>query len=910
MSDRRWPLQPETALPILEMIAAADVAPQIIDYVDWGIGAQAYREFLANKVHFDSACGFDVDSSEVNPILKPHQRDMVVWAVKGGRRALFAAFGLGKSVCQLEWVRLILSRVGGMGLIVMPLNVAPEFVKDAQMLGIPVKFVQSDSQIADIPVDGMIYLTNYESVREGKVDAGRFHAISLDEAAFFRSFGKTKMSRELRKIFEDSGIHRLVATATPSPNEYIELLAYAAFLDVGDVGQMKTRFFKRNSEKADKLTLHPHKEEEFWIWVSTWALFIQKPSDLGYSDEGYDLPPLKVRWHEVPSDLTLVQSESDHNGQASLMRKRSLSAIQAIREKKAGLPFRMAKVEHLLAEREDEHCIVWHDLEAERAWLEESIAGVTTVFGSQPLNVRYPIISDFANGKVKRLGAKPEMLGCGCNLQRFCSWAIYAGITYDFTEFIQSVHRIYRFLQPGEVSIDIVYTEAEISIREALERKWEQHKILVAKMTEIIREYGLNPDARTALLKRNMGVKRRFASGENWWVANNDSILETALMEENSVGLILTSIPFGNQYEYSANYADLGHTDDTKHFWQQMSFLIPNLLRILKPGRDCVIHVKDRITPGGLTGLGYQTVDPFHADAIAEFKRHGFTYLGMHTVGTDVVRENAGTYRLGWTEQCKDGSRMGCGMPEYLLLFRKPQTDRLKGYADEPVVKDKAEYTRAQWQLDASGTWLTSGERLLDPAELRRLKKSDVWKIWKAKCLAERYDYQAHVDLCQRLEDEGMLPTSFALVPPHSNHPDVWTDIFRAGTMNQIAVQQNKVGHICPLQFDICDRIIRQRSEKGDVVYDPFSGVGTVPIRAVKLGRFGAGSELSPTYWLDSVGYLRAEEARIPSVSLFDWLEAEDAGLQEVEEDLDAIEEEDYDNYDRDDEYAEVLNAA
>lgn len=236
----------------------------------------SYREFLRAKAQLATPTGLEVDPSEVHPILKPHQRDAVCWAVRGGRRAIFASFGLGKSLMQLEVLRLITEKVGGRGLIVCPLGVRQEFVRDAKMVDLDVRFIRRTEE-ADATG---IYLTNYESVRDGKLDPRGFEAISLDEAAILRGFGGTKTFRELMRIYEGSAAYRFVATATPSPNDYIELLSYAAFLDIIDVGQGKTRFFKRDSTKADKLTLLPHRETDFWMWVSSWALFLQSPSDI------------------------------------------------------------------------------------------------------------------------------------------------------------------------------------------------------------------------------------------------------------------------------------------------------------------------------------------------------------------------------------------------------------------------------------------------------------------------------------------------------------------------------------------------------------------------------------------------------------------------------------------------------
>jgi hypothetical protein len=852
----------------------------------------AYHRFLARKVSMAESRGFACDPSEVHPLLKAHQRDIVAWAVRGGRRAVFAAFGLGKTLIQLEIVRLVLEKAGGgRGLIVLPLGVRQEFVRDAAMLDLEVRFIRS---IDEASTDG-IYLTNYETIRDGKLDPRAFTALSLDEAGILRGLGGTKTFREFMRLFEGTATYRFVATATPSPNEFIELLAYAAFLDIMDVGQAKTRFFKRNSEKADALTLHAHKAREFWLWVASWAIFVQRPSDLGYSDEGYELPRLDVRWHQIPTDH--ARALPDGNGQGRLFANTTFGVVAAAREKKLSLPERVAKLLELRAEDPDAHRVIWHDLEDERRAIEHAIPGVATVYGSQALEVREPIIRDFADGRIPELACKPVMLGSGVNFQRHCSWAIYLGIGFKFADFIQSIHRLQRFLQPKSVRVDLIYTEAEADVRATLERKWQQHNELVANMTAIIREYGLSEASMAGALSRGLGVERQEVTGPGWTLVNNDCVEETQRMAADSVDLILTSIPFSTMYEYSPLKNDFGHTDDERHFWAQMDFLTPQLLRVLEPGRNLVVHVKDRVEPGGVNKLGFQTVQPFHCDAIYHYREHGFAYLGMRTIVTDVVRENSQTYRLGWSEQCKDGTRMGVGMPEYLLLFRKPPTDLTNGYADVPVVKAKPRcddhgapapfdsrtnwkrpipgtgYSRARWQLDAHGFWRSSGDRLLSREEIASLAHKHIYRLWRDRSSSALYDIKAHVQLVEELDHLQRLPASFMLLPPHSWHPDVWSDVTRMRTLNGAQWSRGKQAHLCPLQFDTVDRVIEQMSMPGELVYDPFDGLGTVVLRAVKLGRRGLGVELSPSYHQDAVAHLRAAEHGVQGPTLFDLLE-------------------------------------
>jgi hypothetical protein len=848
----------------------------------------AYRAFLEQKVKLDHACGFDVDEREMNPALKDHTRAMVQWALHGGRRALFAAFGMHKTCAQLEIMRLIGTRAPTLRLITLPLGVRQEFTRDARErftgeYTIRLKFIRRAEEIED---ERTIYLTNYESVREGILDIAAIKpgAVSLDEASILRGFGGTKTFREVMAVLAGddrradgprvatAGVPlRFVATATPSPNEYIELLAYAAFLGIMDVGQAKTRFFKRNSEMADELTLHPHKEREFWLWIASWALYVQRPSDLGYSDEGYALPPLDVRWHEIASDHSTAGAEKD--GQGRLFRNAAIGVQDAAREKRDSLGGRVAKLIDLRAEDPSAHRILWHDLEAERSAIEAQLPDVVSVYGSQDLDAREEAIIAFSDGRIAELAGKPSMLGSGCNFQRHCSWAIFLGIGFKFNDFIQAIHRLQRFQQPHQVRIDLIYTEAEREVRRELERKWAQHVEQVEIMTKIIREFGLAQASMALALHRQIGIERAEASGRDWHLVNNDCVIEAQAMPTDSVGLVVTSIPFANQYEYTPSYNDFGHTDDNAHFWRQMDFLTPELYRVLQPGRVCAVHVKDRITPGGINGFGFQSVTRI-SDACADhFERHGFAFLARKTVVTDVVRENNQTYRLGWTEQCKDGSRMGAGLPEYVMLFRKPPTDRSRGYADLPVVKDKATYTRARWQYDAHGFMRSSGDRLLAAEDLTGLPQEAVYKLFRKYQMENVYDFGRDVALAEHVDRHGWLPSTFMLMPPQSWHPDVWTDITRMRTLNGLQAAKGKEMHLCPLQFDIVDRLITQFSMPGELVLDPFAGLGTVPYCAVKLGRRGVGIELNPWYFRDSIAYLKSAEAERSVPTLFNFEE-------------------------------------
>lgn len=830
-----------------------------------------YREFLESKIDVATASGLQAAAEDLSPVLKPHQRDSVLWALAGGRRALFAAFGLGKTVMQLEWCRVLCEKTGGRALIVMPLNVMPEFRTDAvSLLGWPQapRYVRTMAEAQADP--GSIVLTNYERVRDGDIDPKAFTAVSLDEAATLRSFGSKTYQEFLHKF---KGVRfKLVNTATPDPNKTKELIHYAGFLEIMDTGQALTRFFKRDSTKANNLTLYPGKEKEFWLWCASWALFLQKPSDLGYSDEGYALPPLEIRYHKLPVDISA--SDCDPDGQLKLARDAAFGLKDAAREKRESIAARVAKAKEITDAAPDEHFVLWHDLEEERHELHRQIPQAVAIWGSMELEEREQRVMDFAAGKTRLFATKKSISGSGCNFQRHCHREIFVGIDYEFNDFIQAIHRCYRFLQTDPVVVDVIYMETEEEILRVLLEKWKHYDEQTARMSAIIREYGLGSQALQAL-KRSIGVERVEVSGQNYRAINNDCVEELRSWPENSVDLIHTSIPFGNHYEYSASYNDFGHNPDDEAFFAQMDYLTPQLLRVLKPGRVAAIHVKDRILFGNATGMGMPTVEPFHADTIANFRKHGFAFFGMITVLTDVVRENNQTYRLGWTEQCKDGSKMGVGCEEYILLFRKLPSDLSTAYADVPVTKSKEAYTRAQWQIDAHGYWRSSGDRLITKAELSAAPVSKLQALYRKFSRDSVYSYDEHIALAKELDADGRLPATFMVVAPGSWHENIWDDINRMRTLNTDQSRRRMVMHVCPLQLDIVERIINRFSNPGELVLDPFGGLMTVPYMAVKMERRGAGIELNPDYFRDGVGYLQEADAQQSAPTLFDLLEGE-----------------------------------
>lgn len=848
---------------------------------DLSIEWPSYDSFLEDKIVTAPLRGIEVARDTLHPWLKPHCKDLTVWALRLGCAAIFANFGLHKTAMQLEWVRQLYKRVGGATLCVLPLGVRHGFIKEAVQLDMDVRFIRTNEEFHTLSAEGVVhFLTNYESIREGKLDPNLFVACSLDEASVLRSFG-SKTYQEFLPLFSKVTF-KLVATATPSPNRYKELIHYAGFLGVMDTGLALTRWFQRNSEKAGDLTLYPHKEDEFWMWVHSWAAFLQRPSELGYSDDGYELPPLKLNWHEVPADHSKAEPERD--GQGVMFRDIANSLSEAARSRRDSLAARIERMVKIIAQDPSSHRVIWHDLEAEREAIEAALPGVVTIMGSMDIDDREIRLHDFEEGRTKHFATKPILSGSGSNFQYHCHKAIYValpGYGYKFNDFIQSLYRLQRFGQEHLVEVDIIYSEDERAGRAALEEKWARDTEMRARMSEIIKAHGLNTLPLRDAMLRTMGIKRVEISGENFRAINNDAVAEARTWPENSVDQIVTSIPFSNHYEYSASYRDFGHTDDNGHFWGQMDFLTAELLRMLKPGRLACIHVKDRVLFGSVTGEGVPTISPFHAEAIMHYRAHGFQYMGMIHVNTDVVRENAGNYRLGWTENCKDSTKMGVGAPEYILLLRKRQSDRTRGYADVPVTKEKwngddllAEpndgYSRARWQIDAHSFWRSSGNRFLTREEFAELGPDELARVFSKLSASRIYDHEAHVRIGEDLERKGLLPSEWMAIAPGATAEHTWHDVNRMRTLNTMQAQKGREKHICPLQFDIVDRLIERFSNEGELIFDPFGGLMTVPYRALLKKRKGAATELSAAYFLDGVHYLQMAEEKMATPQLFD----------------------------------------
>lgn len=842
---------------------------------------QAYRKHIEKKINLADRAGFDITPDEFHPsnLDYPHQFETARWALNRGRALLALSFGLMKTSIQLEMMKAVHRRYTSQKtLIACPLGAKHQFIiEDGGRMGLDVRYITCDAE--GLASNTPYLITNYERIREGNISPEfiRDHiaGVTLDEGDTLRSLG-SKTYDVFTDIFAPVP-HRFVATATPDPNGYLELINYAVWLGVTERETCLNKYFGRNVDQAGDLQLYPHREKEWWLWVSSWALFLTKPSDLGFGDEGFELPEMEVIWHRIDSDHTRAWDITDNRGQARLFMDSAAGVSSAMKEKRHSLDARVQKAVEIIGEDDpDKHWLVWHDLEDERRAIMKALPGAVDVYGSQSPEEKERRILDFAHGKTQYLATKPDIAGAGCNFQHYCHDAAFIGVGYKFRDFIQAVHRIVRFQQLHKCRIHVIHTDAEDGVADTLLRKWRQHDEQVATMIDIIRRYGMVDEAMHSELRRSLGVERREVRGEYFTAVNNDCVDEAIGMADDSVDMICTSPPFSTHYGYVNAYEDFGHNESDEAFFEQMDFLTSELYRVLRPGRIAAVHVKDLLRYGHNSPSGILEVIPFSDDTVRHFRKHGFAYEGRITVVTDVVRENSTTYRLGWTEMAEgDGTKMGVGMPEYVLLFRKPPTDRGNARADVPVIKNKADYSRMRWQVDAHQFWRSNGDRPLAPEEIATMRTTDIFRWYKDYSLNHIYDHEAHVALGEPVEANGHLPSGFMLFPPASWHPDVWTDVNFMGSLNAEQARRRVEAHVCPFALDIVERLIRRYTNPDELVFDPFSGLFSTVYTAIKLGRRGYGTELNSDYFRWGTKYCQEMEAKRSAPTLFDLLDYE-----------------------------------
>lgn len=413
-----------------------------------------YQDFIRRKEVRFNPSGFTVATESINDKLFPFQKEIVRWSVERGRACVFAGCGLGKTAIQLEWANHVVNREKVKCLIVAPLAVTAQTQREGERFDVSVNICRSQNDV----VDG-INITNYESLH--KFDASKFGAVVLDESSILKSYmGKTK--RQLVQDFSATP-YRLCCTATPAPNDLMELLNHAEFLGVMKSNEALALWFIADQSNSGHYILKGHAQKSFWEWVSTWAVVMDRPSDMGYSDDGYVLPPLTEINNIVEVDTTVGRK----NGE--LVREVQSSATAYLTEKRYTMADRVQKCADI-ANASDEQIVIWCYLNEESVALAQSVQNSREVRGSHTQEYKEQAASDFIDGKFKVLISKPSIFGFGLNFQQ-CSTCIFCGLDYSFESYYQAVRRFYRFGQNRPVTVHRVVGATEFNILKTIEIK-------------------------------------------------------------------------------------------------------------------------------------------------------------------------------------------------------------------------------------------------------------------------------------------------------------------------------------------------------------------------------------------------------------------------------------------------------
>ena len=730
----------------------------------------SYDNYIASKAKAVRAVGFEAPSN-LNPALFDWQKLLVRWAVNQGSCALFEECGLGKTLQQLEWARLVCEHTMKEVIIWCPLAVMPQTVREGDKFGIKVHACRENSDV----VPGAINIANYDRIE--KFDCSRFAGVVLDESSILKSFNgvtRTKLSEAFGRTR-----FRLCCTATPAPNDFTELGQHAEFLGVCSSAQMLATYFVNDTFDTGTWRLKGHAVEPFWKWVSTWAACVSKPSDLGFDDDGFDLPPVVNH---------LVTVKVDHRAEAGsgdLFRDTTVIATQIHAENRRTINERVKAAAEIVNASADQF-IVWCEGNDESEALRLAIPDAVEVKGSDTNDEKEERLNAFSEGRARVIVTKPKIAGFGMNWQR-CNQDIYVGMSYSFERFYQAGKRIHRFGQKRTCHRYIVATDLDNGILPAIARKQENHDTM-RELMQFTRE-NINGDRKMVTLKEDINT----IIGDSWTMHHGDCVRVAKTIESDSVGFSVFSPPFADLFTYSADVQDMGNCESLDQFMEQFGFLIDELHRITMPGRECAVHCCDLLATKWKDGdIEFKDFSSAIADA---FRKRGWLFHSRVTIWKDPVTEMQRTKAHGLLYKTlrTDSSKSRVGAAEYLLVFRK------RGINPKPITHTPDSLPLSRWQELASPVWMTINQG----------------RVLNGRGASEAQDER----------------------------------------------------HICPLQLDVIERALTLWSTEGDLVFSPFTGIGSEGVSAVKMGRRFVGAELKESYFNTACANIK--QAKSEAGSLF-----------------------------------------
>ena len=632
-----------------------------------------YQEFLEQKTRADVPTGLSV-IPELNAALFPFQRDIVAWALKRGRSAIFADCGMGKTLMQLEWAR----HIPGDVLILAPLAVAKQTVREGEKFGISVNYARAQSDV----VPG-ITITNYEMLQH--FDASRFTGVVLDESSILKAYdGKTRTA--IIDAFRSTPF-RLACTATPAPNDYMELGNHSEFLGVMSRSEMLSMFFVHDGGETQTWRLKGHAEQAFWKWLASWAVLIRKPSDLGYEDGEFILPELNLAEHIVATD----RPTGDY-----LFALEALSLQDRISARRDSVGERVAKCAELVNGTRQQW-VVWCNLNTESAALTSAISGAVEVKGSDSIEHKEKALADFQSGKARVIVSKPSICGFGLNWQH-CHNMAFVGLSDSWEQYYQAVRRCWRFGQDKPVTVALIVADVEGAVLRNIKSKdaaaAEMAESLVAHMRT---EMQNNIKGTTRMMDK---YERDTASGDNWTLHLGDCVEVVKDIPSDSIHYTVFSPPFASLYTYSASDRDMGNCADTEEFHRHFAYLVKEMYRTTMPGRLLSFHCMN--LPTSKTHHGYIGIRDFRGELIRLFESEGWIFHSEVCIWKDPVTAMQRTKALGllYKQLRKDSAMSRQGIPDYLVTMRKP------GENPEPVTKTHEGFPVGVWQRYASPVWM------------------------------------------------------------------------------------------------------------------------------------------------------------------------------------------------------------
>ena len=637
---------------------------------------RSYQEFLESKMQLNTFEGFK--PIEINPMLFDFQAAIVQWACRKGRACIFADCGLGKSPMQLEWARQVVNHTGGDVLIVAPLAVAQQTQGEGVKFGVDVKVCREQADVRP-----GINITNYEMLHA--FDASKFVGIILDESSIIKNFAG-KYRNYLIDEFRDTK-YKLCCTATPAPNDYMELGNHSEFMGSMKREEMLAMYFYNDGSETQKWHLKGHAEMRFWEWVASWAVYIQLPSDIGYDDKNFILP--EIKFHQIK-----IETEKAPDGQLfALIAKTLQERIQARRN---SVDERVSAVAEIVNELEPP-ALIWCNLNDESHKAAESISIATEITGAHTNEYKEKSMIAFTKGDIKVLISKPKLSGFGMNWQH-CSNVIFLGLSDSWEQYYQAIRRCWRFEQKKTVNVYVVISESEGEVLANIMRKERDAKTMADNMKSCMVDF-MKKELKENLKIENKERIMKVKKGENWTLINGDCVEQSKQIADDSIGLSIFSPPFASLYTYTDMESDMGNCKNDNVFYEHFNFLIDELYRVTMPGRHVAFHCMN--LPMLKSRHGHIGIRDFRGELIRMFVAKNFIYHSEVCIWKDPVTAMQRTKALGLLHKQikKDSAMSRMGIPDYMVVMRKP------GENPNPITHTAADFPVEQWQQWASPIW-------------------------------------------------------------------------------------------------------------------------------------------------------------------------------------------------------------